>query len=34
LLDKIAKYGLASLSAKERDTLERARARLLEKDRN
>jgi hypothetical protein len=34
LLDKIAKYGLASLSAKERETLERARARLLEKDRN
>jgi membrane associated rhomboid family serine protease len=34
LLDKIAKYGLASLSAKERDALERARARLLEKDRN
>ena len=34
LLDKIAKYGLASLSAKERDTLERARARLLEKDGN
>ena len=32
LLDKIAKYGLASLSAKERDALERARARLLEKD--
>jgi membrane associated rhomboid family serine protease len=34
LLDKIAKYGLASLSAKEREALERARARLLEKDRN
>ena len=34
LLDKIAKYGLASLSAKERDALERARARLLEKDGN
>jgi hypothetical protein len=34
LLDKIAKYGLASLSAKERDSLERARARLLEKDGN
>ena len=34
LLDKIAKYGLASLSAKKRDALERARARLLEKDRN
>ena len=34
LLDKIAKYGLASLSAKERETLERARARLLEKDGN
>jgi len=34
LLDKIAKYGLASLSAKERESLERARARLLEKDGN
>ena len=32
LLDKIAKYGLASLSAKERDALERAREKLLEKD--
>jgi len=32
LLDKISKHGLASLSPKERDALERARAKLLEKD--
>jgi hypothetical protein len=32
LLDKISKHGLASLTAKERETLERARAKLLEQD--
>jgi len=32
LLDKIAKHGLASLTAKERESLERARAKLLEQD--
>ena len=33
LLDKIAKHGLNSLTAQERAALERARAKLLEKDR-
>jgi membrane associated rhomboid family serine protease len=33
LLDKIAKHGLSSLTAQERAALERARAKLLEKDR-
>ncbi|HKM58773.1 MAG TPA: DUF6576 domain-containing protein [Chthoniobacterales bacterium] len=33
LLDKISKYGLNSLTSQERATLERARAKLLEKDR-
>ena len=32
LLDKIAKHGLSSLSSQERAALERARAKLLEKD--
>jgi hypothetical protein len=32
LLDKIAKHGLSSLTAQERAALERARAKLLEKD--
>jgi rhomboid family protein len=32
LLDKISKHGLASLTARERETLERARAKLLEQD--
>jgi hypothetical protein len=32
LLDKISKHGLASLTSKERETLERARAKLLEQD--
>jgi hypothetical protein len=32
LLEKISKHGLSSLSPKERDALERARAKLLEKD--
>jgi len=32
LLDKISKHGLASLTSKERDSLERARAKLLEQD--
>jgi hypothetical protein len=32
LLDKISKNGLASLTSKERETLERARAKLLEQD--
>jgi membrane associated rhomboid family serine protease len=32
LLDKISKHGLASLTTKERETLERARAKLLEQD--
>jgi hypothetical protein len=33
LLDKISRYGLNSLTSQERATLERARAKLLEKDR-
>ena len=33
LLDKIAKHGLSSLTSQERAALERARAKLLEKDR-
>jgi hypothetical protein len=33
LLDKISRYGLSSLTSQERATLERARAKLLEKDR-
>jgi hypothetical protein len=33
LLDKIAKHGLSSLTSQERAELERARAKLLEKDR-
>jgi hypothetical protein len=33
LLDKISKHGLSSLTAEERATLERARAKLLEKER-
>ena len=33
LLDKIAKHGRNSLTAQERAALERARAKLLEKDR-
>ena len=33
LLDKIAKHGLGSLTSQERAALERARAKLLEKDR-
>jgi hypothetical protein len=32
LLDKIAKHGLSSLTSQERAALERARAKLLEKD--
>jgi hypothetical protein len=32
LLDKISKHGLASLTTRERETLERARAKLLEQD--
>ena len=32
LLDKISKHGLASLTSKERESLERARAKLLEQD--
>jgi transposase len=32
LLDKISKHGLGSLTARERESLERARAKLLEKD--
>jgi hypothetical protein len=32
LLDKISKHGLNSLTSQERAALERARAKLLEKD--
>jgi hypothetical protein len=32
LLDKISKHGLSSLTSQERAALERARAKLLEKD--